>query len=353
MKKKLLFLLGSMLLMALAGVFIITITGREKGVTSDQKNSKIKVVTTFYPVYMIGLNIADQINELEVYSLTELNTGCLHDYQLTTKDLRIISEADVMVINGGGMESFLNDVIANYPDLSIIDASEGIEMLSNAEEGLLLEHAEDELHTHEHGEHGEYNAHVWLDPKLYIKQIENVRDGLIRVVEEAKPKLSESSTNSTTEALIQRLKENTQEYIEQVSVLDKELEAYVTDLTLTAASSAAEQQNGLRRDAVIFHDAFAYLASRAGINVVFTVPLDSDTALSAGDIGKIIDEVQNKKIKYLFTEQQYSDSIAKQIEAETGAKVYIIDSAVTGNGEKDSYLGAMYANLEVLKAFIR
>lgn len=395
MKKKLMLLLGAMFLIATAGAFIITTIGRDKGEANDQNAGKIKVVTTFYPIYMIGLNIADQMNELEIYSLTDLNTGCLHDYQLTTKDLKMISEADVMVINGGGMESFLDNVITNNPELTIIDASEGIDMLLNIEEGLSTDHTEDdyvdkslldetyvdersegqdsedehsedensedehseneyseddeELHAHEHGE---YNAHVWLDPKLYMKQIENVRDGLIQIIKEAEPKLSALNSDSTIEELIERLEENANKYMEQVSVLDKELEAYGFSSTQAIAASATGQEAELGRDAVIFHDSFAYLASRAGINVVFTVPLDSDTALSAGDIGKIIDEVKDKKIKYLFTEQQYSDSIAKRIEAETGAKVYIIDSAVTGNGAKESYLEAMNANLEVLKAVI-
>jgi zinc transport system substrate-binding protein len=89
------------------------------------------------------------------------------------------------------------------------------------------------------------------------------------------------------------------------------------------------------------------------MKVAFTVPLDSDTALSAGDIAEIIKAVREDNIKYLFTEQQYNDSIAKQIEAETEAKVYIIDSAVTGDGSKDSYLKAMKNNLTVLKEALK
>jgi zinc transport system substrate-binding protein len=63
-----------------------------------------------------------------------------------------------------------------------------------------------------------------------------------------------------------------------------------------------------------------------------------------------VDSVKKKKIKYLFTEEQFSDTIAKQIAEETDAKVYIIDSAVTGNGDKDSYIKSMQKNIEVLKS---
>ena len=86
------------------------------------------------------------------------------------------------------------------------------------------------------------------------------------------------------------------------------------------------------------------------MKVAFSVPLDSDTALSAGDIAEIINKVKQDNIKYLFTEEQYSDSIAKRIEAETGAKVYIIDSAVTGDGTKDSYLNSMQSNIDMLNS---
>jgi zinc transport system substrate-binding protein len=337
MKNKLMLLLGILLFLTAVGVIIIKVSEPKEGIEAINEEEKLKVVTTFYPVYMIGLNVAGQAKSIEVKSLTNLNTGCLHDYQLTTEDMKIISSADVMIINGGGMESFLEDVTTNYPNLTIIDASEGITMLPNVEE----EH-EDESESNadldadsgedEH-EHGEYNPHVWLDPKLYIEQIENVKDRLIQYVETSDTDLS---------SLSQEIEENAQDYIQKVMDLDREIESAKKDISLTSKQEGEAQ-------VVIFHDSFAYLANRIGMKVAFTVPLDSDTALSAGDIAEIINVVRQEKIKYLFTEEQYSDSIAKQIEAETEAKVYIIDSAVTGDGAKDSYLTAMRNNLSVLK----
>jgi zinc transport system substrate-binding protein len=79
------------------------------------------------------------------------------------------------------------------------------------------------------------------------------------------------------------------------------------------------------------------------------VEIESDTALNASEIADIIKLVQDGKVKLLFTELQYSDTIANRIEEETDAKVYIIDSGVTGDGSKDSYLKAMEHNLSVLK----
>ncbi len=332
MKRKLLILLGIMAFLIMIGSVIIVLVTKNNDTDRELGEDKLKVVATFYPVYMIGLNLTDGIDEIEVKSLTELNTGCLHDYILTTEDMKIISDADVMVINGGGMESFLEDIRTNYPDLTIIDASEGIEMLpSDSEHTHEGELGEEEEEEHDHGE---WNAHVWLDPKLYIEQIENVTEGLLNYIKTSK---------GTGLAVADQLNNNSLMYIDQIKELDQQISDLAGQLTL---------DNENVGEAVIFHDAFAYLANRVGITVAHTVPLDSDTSLSAGDIGEIIDEVEAGNIHYLFTELQYSDSIASQIAAETNATVYIIDSAVTGDGAKDSYLKAMQSNVETLKELI-
>jgi zinc transport system substrate-binding protein len=380
MKKKIVLLFSAMVLIAFMGSFLINIIKYSSASRSSTAEKKLNIVTTFYPIYLIGLNVADRIDALDVKSLTQLNTGCLHDYQLTTEDMKLISNADLLIINGGGMESFLEDVKTNYPDLTIIDASQGITLLSNETEQdenkndgfehvetghdeaghdeteqaenehdvtqqdngqpstSAAGHDDDHEHSHEH-DHGEYNAHVWLDPELYMMQIERVRDGLIDYINNHE--LEQGIDNIS---LINQLNENADNYISSVESVNQEMELFHTTFT-----SGKAEANRLPK-AVVFHDSFAYLANKVGIDIAYTIPLDSDTVLSAGDIAGIIDQVNQENIKYLFTEQQYSDSIAKQIAEETNAKVYIIDSVVTGNAKKDSYLTAMRSNLEVLKA---
>ncbi len=371
MKRKLLLLISAMVLIAFAGGFIINIIKDSTAKESYKGERKINIVTTFYPIYLIGLNVADQIDSLEIKSLTQLNTGCLHDYQLTTEDMKLISNADMLIINGGGMESFLQDIRTNYPKLTIIDTTQGITMLDNESEhndsGFEVGHDADEAdknidhvanneanneakhnegeeHSHEHSDdhdHGEYNAHVWLDPVLYIKQIETVRDGIIQYVSD--DEIAQGLDHTT---LIRQVEENAGKYIDSVESLNHEMKQFQKSKQL-----GKTELNKLPK-AVVFHDSFAYLANKVGIEIAHTIPLDSDTALSAGDIAAIIDEVRQDNIRYLFTEQQYSDSIAKQIAEETNAKVYIIDSVVTGAANKDSYLNAMRANIKVIEQAI-
>jgi len=353
MKKKLIGLLSVLAILTIIGIIIIYSSNGTSDSGNENNSNQIKVVTTFYPVYMIGLNLTNQTEGIEVNSLTELNTGCLHDYQLTTQDMKLISKADVLIINGGGMEGFLEDVTANYPQLTIIDATEGISMLPNEAEtqntretdSILQEQAgqntseDDNTSNNSDNPQEKFNAHVWLDPKLYVQQIENVKNGLLDYLS-----VSESS-NATP--LTESIETNAQTYIQKVLELDHEIE----QIKKSILDFNKDNPNG--QQAVIFHDSFAYLANRVGISVAFTVPLDSDTSLSAGDIAEIIDEVKRDNIRYLFTEEQYSASIAKQIEAETAAKVYIIDSAVTGDHSEDSYLNAMNQNLEVIKQALK
>jgi zinc transport system substrate-binding protein len=324
-----------MVFLILIGSIIISMTKKNIEADTFLEEDKLQIVTTFYPVYMLGLNLTDGIDEIEVKSLTDLNTGCLHDYQLTTEDMKIISSADIMIINGGGMESFLDDIKTNYPELTIIDASKGISMLPSGEEHVEeslegVEDADEEEHNH-----SEFNAHVWLDPELYIKQIEQVTNSLVTYL---------TDMNDMQSSLVDQLNSNRGRYIDKISALNQQI-----------SELANEYRKGEQTDleAVIFHDAFAYLANRVGITVAYTVPLDSDTSLSAGDIGEIIDEVEAGNIHYLFTEAQYSDSIASQIAAETNASVYIIDSAVTGDGSIDSYLNSMKKNIETLKELVK
>jgi zinc transport system substrate-binding protein len=370
MKKKLVILLGIMLLLTILGSVIIHITTKKSNTETAYSENKLRIVSTFYPVYMIGSNLAEGVEGIQVDSLTDLNTGCLHDYQLTTEDMKLISNADVMIINGGGMEGFIEDVMSNYPMLTIIDASEGITMLPGEEheehgdEAEVREKIKNEdgteyreeteyiketesaseaeheeatgQETGEEHDHGEWNAHVWLDPQLYIRQINNVAKGLNSFI---------SASDRVDKSLSSSIQKNADTYIHKIEELDTQVEK------LRQKIYQGEQQIQ-NNQAVIFHDSFLYLANRIGITVAHSVPLDSDTTLSAGEIAEIVKEVKEGKIRYLFTEEQFSDSIASQIAAETGASVYIIDSAVTGDGAPDSYLRSMQKNIDTLAKVI-
>ncbi len=75
-----------------------------------QAQGPVQVVTSFYPLYIFAQNVLDGVQGAELSNLTHPTTGCLHDYQLLTSDMRTLEMADVLIINGGGMEPFLDVV---------------------------------------------------------------------------------------------------------------------------------------------------------------------------------------------------------------------------------------------------
>ena len=205
-------------------------------------------------MYVLTLNVTDGIDGVTVQNMAEQNVGCLHDYQLQTRDMVTLEGADALVINGGGMEQFMDKVLTLRADLPVIDASEGIAMFPS-----------DETHDHDahaHDEHDElYNAHVWLDPSRAIKQVQNIADGLA----EADP------------AHAAAYQENAAGYIERLTALDDELKAQLAPFA--------------GADIITFHEAFAYFADAYGLHVAGVIANEPGEEPSTRDIADTCDLV--------------------------------------------------------------
>lgn len=330
-----------LLVLSLVGYGVVKVAGKSHVLTEDKK--ELVIATSFYPVYIMALNLTDQVEGVRVVNLTENQIGCVHDYQLTTKDMRVIAGADIVILNGGEMEIFMEDVLHDYPNLKVIDASEGMSFLegSSHDHSAHGEETEEDTHTHEdeltsedeHNHitnnsveeshdhvhnHSAINGHVWMNMEMYQQQIATVA-----------AYLSEYDSENAV-----YYENNAKTYIDKVKALQNEYES-LKDLT-----------SG--KEVIIFHDAFAYLADELGMEVVHAVDTDSETALSAGELAEVVEEIKLHSIQYLFTEEQYSTKIADQVSSETGAKVYVMDSLVTGESDKDTYLNGMKQNLELL-----
>lgn len=313
MKRKYIFVLALLLMLSLAGGTAIKIGGRDFGERQEEGN-KLNIVTSFYPMYVAVLNVTDGAEGVKVENLTEPKTGCLHDYQLTSQDMVTLGTADVFVINGGGMESFLHRAVKQYPKLSVVTASDGIDLLKNEAASA---HADEEGAYHEHEE--EFNAHVWMDISKYEKEIDNIVAGLSEL---------DPDNNDLYE-------ENGQAYKEKLDKLKKSAGEVV---------NRAENKN-----IIIFHDSFAYFAREYGLELKGVLEMDENTSLSASGVAKLVKEVREENVGILFAEQQYGTDIAAAVAKETGAKVYLLDSLVTGDGTKDSYQKGMEKNIKTLK----
>ena len=267
------------------------------------------VVATFYPIYVLAENVLRGVEGVRLTSMTPPGTGCLHDYQLLTSDMKTLAKAQALLINGAGMESFLPDVASQFPALSIIDCSQGVE--------LMAEEAHGEDHGHDHGE--AYNAHIWLDPRNAAQMVENLRDGLAALLPES----------------AETIEKNAEEYIARLNALYGEMAQAIDALP--------------HKDIVTFHEAFPYFARAFHLNVCAVVALEPDEPVSPRMLRQIIQQVKNADNPPLFSEPQYENTALRTVAAETGAPVYELDPLATGDGSLTAYEDVMRRNLKVLK----
>lgn len=289
---------------------IISLTGCAK--VSENDVDSLNIVTSFYPMYIATSNIIDGADNVTLKSLASPDVGCLHDYQLTVNDMITLEKADVFVINGGGMESFLDKAVSNYPELKVIDAFIYDENYDTEDDNVL----EDATHNEEH-EH-DLNAHIWVSVSLYIEQIEKISEQLM-IIDPGNAEI---------------YKKNTKIYVEKLEALKKEMHLKLDTLE--------------KRNIITFHEAFYYFAKEFNLNVIDVIEREPGTSPSAGELVDIIKKIKSEDVNAIFVEPQYSKTAADTISSETGIKVFELDPIVSGNFEKNAYEDKMKKNLDVL-----
>ena len=269
------------------------------------------VVTSFYPVWIMTLNLTRGLEDhVTVRNLAAPSVGCLHDYQLQTSDMKVLSGADAFVVNGAGMEAFLPEIARALPDLPVIEASEGIGLLESGDAVEILEAEEEEV-----------NSHLWLDPVRAVRMAENIAAGLVRLMPEEESVISA----------------NLQDYRSRLETLDQQLREGLEDLP--------------RRDIVTFHEAFPYFAAAYGLHVVAVVSKEPGEVLTPAQMSVLVREIIRLGNPPLFVEPQYTDLSAQTLSRETGSSVWSLDPMVTGPEENvpfDYYETVMLRNMDTL-----
>ena len=266
-------------------------------------NGKVRIVTSFYPMYIDVLNITSGVDGVEVVNMTPPQTGCLHDYQLTTDDMKTLESADIFVVNGAGMETFLDKVKKQYPKLKIVEASDydDIKLLKDGDED---------------------NPHVWLSVTYSIDQVKAITAQLCA----DDPQHADA------------YRDNAMAYVTKLSKLRDEMHAALDDLP--------------HKDIVTFHEAFPYLAKEFRLHIIDVIEHEPGTAPTPQEIEETVAKLRDLPVKVLFTEPQYSPSAAEIIARECGAQIYTLDPVVTGEATpeaKDAYIDTMRKNMETLQ----
>ena len=262
----------------------------------------LRVVTSFYPVYVATLNVSAGVPGVEVHNLTSPHIGCLHDYQLTAGDVRQLADADLLLANGAGMETFLGKVKEQSPSLRVVEVSEGIPLMDG-------------------------NPHVWVSFEGASRQVDNIAEALALAAPE---KADTFRANAAT-------------YKAALAALDEKMKSSLAPYAGTPI--------------VTFHEAFPYFARDYKLDLVGVIAREPGTEPSARELADTIGLVRERKVKVLFAEPQFPDKSAQVISRETGAKVYELDPVVTGPTEpseaRGAFMRAMEKNLGVLQEALR
>jgi ABC-type Zn uptake system ZnuABC Zn-binding protein ZnuA len=255
------------------------------------------VATTTLPVYTFT-NALCQGTEISVGRIVTEEVSCLHDYTLQVSQMRAVESADVVILNGGGLEDFLGDVLASAD--RVIDASTDMELSCG--------------HQHEGHDH-EHDPHFWLSPEKAKQMSQNIYIELCELY----PNYQGEFTVNFAELLAK--------------------------LNALQAYGEGELSNLKNRHLITFHDGFSYFADSFGLQILKAVEEESGSEASAKELIEIIDLVSEHNLPAIFTECNGSTAAATVISAETGAKAYALDMAMGGN----SYFDAMYHNIRTVK----
>lgn len=237
-------------------------------------NGKIRVVASFYPLAYISSFIGGDM--VSVRTLVPAGTEP-HDFEPSARDFIEIGKAGVLLYNGAGFEPWVKkwETSGTKRSVHAVDVASAI---SAADISLITRS-------------GVVDPHFWLDPVIFAKEVEIVRDALISV-----DSAHQDAFRWKAALLISKLGDLDQRF-----------------------------QNGLAscavRDIVVSHDAFGYVAARYGISATSIAGISPDEEPAPKDLARISVIAREKGVKYIFSETvaspKFSDAIAREIGGQT------------------------------------
>lgn len=298
MKKK----IGIAILVIVVMIVAICVIGNRMGKSQNDDEGQFKIVTTFYPIWIMTSNITQGAQNIELVNMADRNAGCLHDYTLSTTDMKKLEKADVIVQNGLGLENFMDKILNTYSEIKIIDSSKNI--------------------TSKIEENGEVNNHIWTSLSNYILQVEEI----VKSLSEANP--------------------------ENKEVYEKNKESYIKKLKELQGEYQTELANLKGKKAICLNEAFSYLAKEVGLEIISVETNHEESSLSAEKMKELIEIMKKEDIKSILVDKEDNLKSAQTLANETGAKIYELQSGLTGSEESSSYLQIMKSNLMTLKEIL-
>lgn len=288
--------------------------------------AEVNILCTTTPVTLLTKAVIDGINGYKVTTMLPAAVGCPHDYALTPQDMRKLAKADVIIINGLGMEDFLEGAIPRVNrKVLVIDSSKGAKGLlpfRDSEEEC-SEHGHEHRHEHKH-EHA-WNEHLFAAPGTAAELVR-------RIAEELSVKFPEDSV---------KFSENAKKYQDALLNLDKEYRAF-------GKSIPAEKRN-----IAVQHGIFDYLASALGLHVTEYLQPHTGSEPSAAQIREMTAHLKRHGASAILAEKNYPSKVTDLVSRETKIPVLTLSVQPESGATPEAFLKLHRDNLEAMKAFYR
>jgi zinc transport system substrate-binding protein len=294
---------GLVLLIAAVGGLVLM--GRRP--TADSQ--RLRVVTSFYPLYFFASEIGG--DRAEVLNITPAGAEP-HDYEPTAQDIADIERANLIVLNGGGLEAWgdkIKQVIDPRKTL-VVTVGDGLATAQVEEDGETV-----------------VDPHVWLSPVLASQMVDKIAISLMQ---------SDPANAVYYEGNAAALK---------VKLADLDT-AYRAGLAQCA-----------KKDFITSHAAFGYIASSYALRQVPISGLSPDAEPSAKQLIEVAQFARQNDVKYIFFEELVSPKLSQTIATEVGAQTLVLDP-LEGLAAEDiaagkNYLTVMQENLANLKTALQ
>jgi zinc/manganese transport system substrate-binding protein len=280
---------------------------------------KVKVIASFSILGDMTKNVGG--TRAEVITLVGPN-GDAHVYEPTPADAKAVSSADLVVVNGLGLEGWMDRLVktSGYKG-PVVVATKGIKPreMTPEEEG---EHKSGGRHEHK------IDPHAW----------QNLANGQIYVEDIA------SGLSAVDPAGASIYKANADAYKAKLAELDKWVK--------TEFSSIPKPQRRL----ITSHDAFGYLAAAYGITILSPMGVSTESEPSAGGVAKLIRQIRQEKINAVFIENVSDPRLVEQISKESGVKLggeLYSDALSKPEGPAPTYIAMFKNNITKMVAAMR
>ena len=276
-------------------------------IATSPVRAEIKVVTTIKPLHSLIANVMDGVGEP---SLIIEGSTSPHSFTLKPSHAKLLEEADLIFWIGEGIETFmerpLESIVKNAEVVEFMEV-ESIEKLKFREESIYGDHDDHDDHAgHEGHNHGEFDAHIWLDPSNAKEMVHEIAHELGDLDPANKDKY-EANAEATIIALDQLIKDVSKD---------------------------------INKDAkfVVFHDAYQYFEERFGVRAAGALTLNTDVLPGAKQIDEIQDVIKDRGINCIFSEPQFNPKIISTIAEDTNIKTGVFDPLGANiNSDKDLY----------------